>query len=105
MNINLKRYWDSISPVKANWLFRLLCKCNLNENKVIMWLYNIPRNFRSWIICGFRTKTDPITKQKTWTDNYHLFDKLCRYETWDDVKITTWDRFRFWYVTGYKFED
>lgn len=33
-----------------------------------------------------------------------MLSKLCRYETWDDVKITWWDKIRFWLITGYKFE-
>ena len=63
----------------------------------------LPVNFLTWLCCGWKIYDK---KSKNWTINNktHLHTKLCRYQTWDDVKITWWDKVRFWMITGYRFE-
>jgi len=65
---------------------------------------NLCSNINSWLCCGFKWY-DKKKHCKTWNDNYHMMSKLCRYETWDTVHITWWDKIRFKLTTGYKFEE
>lgn len=100
ININLQRYWDSANL--DNFLKR---SSKYPKNKLGNLLFRLSVKFRSWLICGFLYVGDKrVVGGKTWNDNYHLLSKLCRYETWKDVKITWWDKIRFKIVTGYKFE-
>lgn len=75
-----------------------------NLHKIQYFFVDIPLKIHSWIICGFKLKRyDKEHKNKVSKENYHLLDKLCRYETWPDVKITLWDKIRFKIITGKKF--
>ena len=65
---------------------------------------NLGNAFVHWLICGPNWHYDKMSKHWGWIDGYHLLTKLCRYETWKDVRINAWDRLRFRLVTGYKFE-
>lgn len=62
----------------------------------------LPQEILTWLCCGWKTYNK---ESKSWelNDKVHMLSKLCRYETWDDVKITWWDKIRFWLITGYKF--
>lgn len=62
----------------------------------------LPEEIHTWICCGWKTYNK---ESKSWelNDKVHMLSKLCRYETWDDVKITWWDKIRFWLITGFRF--
>jgi hypothetical protein len=101
VNVNLKRYWNSTSIeefVKRSRKFP--------KGKVGTRLFRLNVKFRSWLICGFHyIKNENVKGGRTWNDNYHLLSKLYRYESWNNVKITWWDKIRFKIITGYKFEE
>jgi len=100
MNINVKRYYNSIG---IDGFIKRLRK--YPNNKFGRLLFRFNEKIHSFLIIGFRyIKDENIKDGRTWNNNYHLFSKLCRYETWTDVKITWWDKIRFKIVTGYKFE-
>ena len=62
----------------------------------------LPIKIESWLCCGFKRYN---RKQKRWeySDKVHLYSKLIRYKTWENVNITLWDKVRFYLLTGYKF--
>lgn len=62
----------------------------------------LPQEIQSWLCCGWKMY-DKESKSWELNDKVHMLSKLCKYETWDDVKITLWDKIRFWLITGYKF--
>ena len=62
----------------------------------------LPQEIQTWLCCGWKMY-DKESKSWVLNDKVHMLSKLCRYETWDDVKITWWDKIRFWLITGYKF--
>lgn len=100
MNINARRYFDSTGL--KGWSKRYN---RFPKNKFGKMIFQITEGFRHWLIIGFKyIKDDTVKGGRTWNDNYHLLSKLCRYETWDDIKITWWDKIRYRIVTGYKFE-
>ena len=63
----------------------------LNLHPISKFFVMLPSRFLTWLCCGNN-------------EEHHLHTKLCRYQTWDDVKITWWDKVRFWMITGYRFE-
>lgn len=75
----------------------------LQSRPVSKFLIMFPQYIHSWLCCGWRIY-NPETKAWELNDNVHMLSKLCRHKTWDDVKITWWDKIRFWLITGYKFE-
>lgn len=100
MNINIQRYWDATG---IDGFIKRLNK--FPKNKFGRLLFNYNEKIHSFLIAGFSyIKDDRVKGGRTWNDNYHLFSKLCRYETWGDVKITWWDKIRYKIITGYKFE-
>ena len=62
----------------------------------------LPEEIHTWLCCAWKIYDKEL---KSWeiNDKAHMLSKLCRYETWDDVKITWWDKIRFWLITGYRF--
>ena len=76
----------------------------LNLHPISKFFIMLPVNFLTWLCCGWKIYDK---KSKKWTINNktHLHTKLCRYKPWDDVKITWWDKVRFWMITGYRFEN
>jgi len=91
MNINLERYYKALEPTKCP------------KTKIGIYLFLLKSRFNCWLICGFCYIRNEYGNW-IWNDSYHLLSKLCRYESWNDVKITWWDKIRFRIVTGYKFE-
>jgi len=68
-------------------------------------LFRLETKFITWLICGFRyVKDENVKGGRTWNDDYHLLSKLCRYETWKDIKITWWDKIRFRLITSQQFK-
>ena len=93
------------------------CEISLEELQIIKKKYDVlskypiqkiyimlPIKIESWICCGFKRYN---RKQKRWehSDKVHLYSKLVRYKTWEDVNITWWDKIRFYLITGYKFQE
>ena len=74
-------------------------------------LVRIPQNIQSWLCCGWKLKyvrSDGIHKGYwTWIDRYHMMTKLCRYRhpMWPEYKFTWWDKLRFKWITGHKYEE
>lgn len=74
-------------------------------------LVRIPQNIQSWLCCGWKLKyvrSDGICKGYwTWIDRYHMMTKLCRYGSpmWPEYKFTWWDKLRFKWITGHKYEE
>jgi hypothetical protein len=100
MNINIERYYESISIQGFIKRYK-----NIPRNKIGKIVISLNEKIICWLIFGFKyIKDERIKGHKTWNDNYHLLSKLCRYESWDNVKINLWDKIRFKIVTGYKFE-
>ena len=82
---------EKVNPTKKHWLEYFFC--------------HIPSSIEHWLCCGFKVVRDENVKGgKTFSDKYHMLNKLCRYETWPNVKITFWDRLRFKWITGFTFE-
>lgn len=75
-----------------------------NIHKVEFFFTQLPFKFECWLCSGFKLRYDKDIKQWTWLENYHMIDKLCRYETWKNVHINFWDKIRFKLITGYAFE-
>jgi hypothetical protein len=92
-NLNLQRYHNVIGFTDASLKnMRKYTRFPLGR-----YVWRFKEKVKCFIICGFKQKGH-------FNDNYHLFSKLCRYKTWDDVKINLWDRIRFRIITGYRFE-
>lgn len=75
-----------------------------NIHKIEYFFVQIPAKLEGWLCCGFKLRYDKNIKQWTWIENYHMMDKVCRYETWKNVHINLWDKIRFKLITGYDFE-
>lgn len=88
-------------------------------HKFIWWIVNIPFHIECWLCCGWKLHYEKYDKDLvyrnkkgkrvygywTYIDKYHMISKLCRYESWPDYKMTWWDKLRFKWITGYKFEE
>ena len=92
-----KRIEESSNPIKVH--------------KFIWWIVNIPFRIKCWLCCGWKLKyvpSDGICKGYwTYIDRYHMMSKLCRYGSpmWSEYKFTWWDKLRFKWITGYKYEN
>ena len=75
----------------------------LNIRPVSRFFIMLPEYILTWLCCGWK-KYDRKSKSWVVNDDVHMMSKLCRYETWDDVKITWWDKIRFFLITGHRFE-
>ena len=76
----------------------------INIYKFEYMITQIPFNIETWLCGGFKLHYDRDLKQWESIENYHMINKLSRYETWKNVHITWWDKLRFKWITGYKFE-
>ena len=59
----------------------------LSIRPVLKFFIMLPEYILTWLCCGWK-KYDRKSKSWVVNDNVHMMLKLCRYETWDDVKIT-----------------
>lgn len=81
------------------------------HNIMYFLLVKIPRGIVDWLCCGWKLKYVPsngVCKGHwTWIDRYHMVTKLCRYGSpmWPEYKFTWWDKLRFKWITGYKYEE
>jgi hypothetical protein len=127
MNINAKRYEEVVieglggNPVTFlqklhyKWWNKYYHKWSNKGENIAHWLewkkkhpfkfkwMNLFKNIELWLICGFKIKYNKKNKCWVYSKHYHLLDKLCRYETAKNHRITWWDKIRFRIVTGYKF--
>ena len=51
----------------------------------------LPQEILTWLCCGWKIYNK---ESKSWelNDKSHMLSKLCRYENWDDVKLSWWDK-------------
>lgn len=79
----------------------------INRHKILWWIANIPFYIECWLCCGWRLHYDKESKCWTSNDKYHMMTKLCRYGSpmWPEYKFTWWDKLRFKWITGYKYEE
>ena len=84
----------------------------VNKHKIMYFLLVlIPQGIHGWLCCGWKLTYVPpngICKGYwTWIDRYHMMTKLCRYGSpmWPEYKFTWWDKLRFKWITGYKYEE
>lgn len=84
----------------------------VNRHKVMyFFLAEMPIYIECWLCCGWKLKYVPSDGFRkgywTWIDRYHMMSKLCRYGSpmWPDYKFTWWDKLRFKWITGYKYEE
>ena len=69
-------------------------------HKFLWYLVRIPRNIESWLCCGWKLHYDKESRRWEY-GNYHMMSKLCH----RDARITWWDRLRFKWITGHKYEE
>lgn len=118
MNINSKHYYDNKDTgFFQKWHRKRWNKCYnkwlINEEDIAkwgikhpikLWWVRLPITIEAWFIYGFKIKYDKsVAGHWTWIERYHLHNKLARYKTWQNYRITWWDKIRFYLVTGYKF--
>lgn len=83
----------------------------IKRHKVMWFLSQLPFRIECWLCCGWKLKyvpSDGIRKGYwTWIDRYHMLSKLCRYgePMWPEYRFTWWDKLRFKWITGYKYEE
>ena len=75
----------------------------INARPVSKFFIMLPEYILTWLCCGWK-KYDRKSKSWVVNDSVHMTSKLNRYETWDNVKITWWDKIRFFLITGHRFE-
>ena len=81
--------------------------CPIYSHKFANWIVNIPFHIECWLCCGWKLYYDREMKRWTCIDRYHMVSKLCRcgHPAWPDYKFTWWDKLRFKWITGYKYEE
>jgi hypothetical protein len=130
-NINLNNYWGSITypgSLKKNTLLRKWQSFNSKHikyngsfcedakymsiiDRILRYICFIPHRIETWLCVGSgfwvykydNNNMEISFRILTFNDDYVLMTKLCRYKTWNNVKITTWDKIRFKLVTGCNF--
>ena len=72
----------------------------LKCHKFIWGLVKIPRYIEHWLCCGWKLH---YNKEYRWWEygKYHMMSKLCC----RDAHITWWDKLRFKWITGYRYEE
>lgn len=69
-------------------------------HKFLWYLAKIPFLIESWLCCGWKLHYDKESRRWEYGE-YHMISKLCL----RDARITWWDKLRFKWITGYKWED
>ena len=70
------------------------------RHKIIWTLVKVPSLIESWLCCGWKLHYNK--EHRCWEyGEYHMMSKLCHH----DARITWWDKLRFKWITGYKWED
>ena len=68
--------------------------------KLLWYLTKIPFLIECWLCCGWKLHYNK--ESRCWEyGEYHMISKLCL----RDAHITWWDKLRFKWITGYKWED
>lgn len=70
-------------------------------HKFLWYLTRIPFLIESWLCCGWRLHYNKESRHWEHVHNYHMMSKLCH----RDAHITWWDKLRFKWITGYKWEE
>ena len=66
----------------------------------LWYLVNIPFLIESWLCCGWKLHYNK--EHHCWEyGKYHMISKLCH----RNARITWWDKLRFKWITGYKYEE
>lgn len=70
----------------------------INARPISKFFVMLPENILNWLCCGWK-KYD--RKSKSWIkdDDAHMRSKLIK-----NIKMTWWDKIRFFLITGYRFE-
>ena len=69
-------------------------------HKLLWYLTKIPFLIEGWLCCGWKLHYNK--ESRCWEyGEYHMISKLCL----RDARITWWDKLRFKWITGYKWED
>ena len=69
-------------------------------HKLLWYLAKIPFLIEGWLCCGWKLHYNK--ESRCWEyGEYHMISKLCL----RDARITWWDKLRFKWITGYKWED
>ena len=70
------------------------------RHKIIWTLVKVPSLIESWLCCGWKLHYNK--EYHYWEyGEYHMMSKLCH----RDARITWWDKLRFKWITGYKYEE
>ncbi len=70
------------------------------RHKIIWTLVRVPFLIESWLCCGWKLHYNK--EFRCWEyGEYHMMSKLCHH----NARITWWDKLRFKWITGYKWED
>lgn len=69
-------------------------------HKFIWALVRIPCDIEGWLCCGWKLHYNK--ELRCWEyGKYHMMSKLCH----PNARITWWDKLRFKWITGYKWEE
>ena len=72
----------------------------MHTHKFLWYLVRIPFLIECWLCCGWKLHYNK--ELCCWEyGNYHMMSKLCCH----DARITWWDKLRFKWITGYKYEE
>ena len=70
------------------------------RHKIIWTLVKVPSLIESWLCCGWKLHYNKESRHWEYGE-YHMMSKLCH----RDARITWWDKLRFKWITGYKYEE
>lgn len=73
----------------------------MHTHKFLWYLVKIPFLIECWLCCGLKLHYNKETRHWEYNHNYHMMSKLCC----RDARITWWDKLRFKWITGYKYEE
>ena len=71
------------------------------RHKIIWTLVRVPFLIECWLCCGWKLHYNKEHHCWEYDHNYHMMSKLCH----RDAHITWWDKLRFKWITGYKYEE
>jgi hypothetical protein len=74
--------------------------CPMYTHKFLWFLVRIPFLIEGWLCCGWKLHYNKETRHWEYGE-YHMMSKLCC----RDARITWWDKLRFKWITGYKWEE
>lgn len=72
----------------------------MNTHKFLWYLVRIPFLIECWLCCGWKLHYNKELRHWEYGE-YHMMSKLCH----RNARITWWDKLRFKWITGYKYEE